>query len=202
MIGEVVLNRAQRPDLSIVAQAAKYDVPIYTSSPGDSSIGMNLSAAKMSGSTITVDPDLDVMETTAIVYASSKNGAIEIGGGSPKNFYLQTQPQLSQILGMDGGGQDFLIQITTSSPQWGGLSGATFQEAISWGKVNPREPRNNVVLYADATIAAPILFAYIMSTRKGKALKRLYAQRPKLVEELQRDYDKKDETRNVKMQLP
>lgn len=190
MIGEVVLNRAKRPDLSIVAQAAKYDVPIYTSSPGDSSIGMNLSAAKMKGSTITVDPDLDVVETTAIVYASSKNGAIEIGGGSPKNFYLQTQPQLSQILGLDGRGQDFLIQITTSSPQWGGLSGATFQEAISWGKVNPHEPRNNVVVYADATIAAPILFAYIMSTRKGKALKRLYAQRPKIVKELQKDYDK------------
>lgn len=189
-IGEVVLNKAKRPDLSIVAQAAKYDVPIYTSSPGDSSIGMNLSAAKMNGSTITVDPDLDVVETTAIVYASSKNGAIEIGGGSPKNFYLQTQPQLSQILGLDGRGQDFLIQITTSSPQWGGLSGATFQEAISWGKVNPHEPRDNVVVYADATIAAPILFAYIMSTRKGKALKRLYAQRTKLVEALQRDYDK------------
>jgi deoxyhypusine synthase len=144
----------------------------------------------MNGGTITVDPDLDVVETTAMVYASSKNGAIEIGGGSPKNFYLQTQPQLSQILGLEGRGQDFLIQITTSSPQWGGLSGATFQEAISWGKVNPHEPRNNVVVYADATIAAPILFAYIMSTRKGKALKRLYAQRTKLVKSLQRDYDK------------
>jgi len=191
IIGEATLKKTKHPERSILAQAVKYDVPIYTSSPSDSSIGMNLSAAKMSGGTIVVDPDLDVMETTAIVYSSEMNGAIEIGGGSPKNFYLQTQPQLSQILDIGGGGQDFLIQITTSSPQWGGLSGATFQEAISWGKVNPHEPKNNVVVYADATLAAPILFAYTISTRKKKKLKRLYGKRNNLLEKLQRDYSKK-----------
>jgi len=191
LIGEAVLDRARYPERSLVAQAVKYDVPVYTSSPGDSSIGMNLSATKMSGGKVTVDPDLDVMETTAIVYGSKKNGAIEIGGGSPKNFYLQTQPQLSQILGFSGGGQDFLIQITTDTPQWGGISGATFQEAISWGKVNPHEPSNNVVVYADATIAAPILFTYIISRKKKKPLKRLYPERPSLVEKLQRDYKRK-----------
>lgn len=188
MIGETAIDKARHPERSIVAQAVKYDVPIYTSSPGDSSIGMNLSAAKMSGGTVTVDPDLDVMEMTAIVYGSRKNGGVEIGGGSPKNFYLQTQPQLSQILDVGGGGQDFLIQITTSSPQWGGLSGATFQEAISWGKVNPHESSNNVVVYADATIAAPILFGYIISTRKEKRLKRLYPQRASLLAKLRSDY--------------
>lgn len=191
MIGEAVLAKGKNPERSIVAQATKYDVPIYTPSPGDSAIGMNLSAAKMKGGTVTVDPDLDVMETTAIVYESRKNGAVEIGGGSPKNFYLQTQPQLSQILKVGGGGQDFLIQITTSSPQWGGLSGATFQEAISWGKVNPHEPSNNVVVYADATIAAPILFAYIISRRENKQLKRLYTKRSHLLKRLQEAHDSK-----------
>jgi len=191
IIGKVALERAKHPERSVVAQAAKFDVPIYTSSPGDSSIGMNLSAARMRGGTIVVDPNLDIMETTAIVYSSRRNGAIEIGGGSPKNFYLQTQPQLSQILDIGGEGQDFLIQITTSSPQWGGLSGATFQEAVSWGKVNPHEPRNNVVVYADATIAAPILFAYIIAGRRKKRLKRLYTKRNALLEKLQEDYDKK-----------
>jgi len=191
IIGGAILTKGKNPERSIVAQAVKCDVPIYTSSLGDSSIGMNLSAAKMKGGTVTVDPDLDVMETTAIVYGSRKNGAIEIGGGSPKNFYLQTQPQLSQILKVGGGGQDFLIQITTSSPQWGGLSGATFQEAISWGKVNPQEPSNNVVVYADATIAVPILFAYIISRRENKQLKRLYMKRPSLLRKLQEAYDSK-----------
>jgi len=191
MIGEITLRRTKHPERSVVAQAVKYDVPIYTPSPGDSSIGMNLSAARMSGSKVTIDPNLDVMETTAIVYGSKRNGAIEIGGGSPKNFYLQTQPQLSQILDIGGGGQDFLIQITTSSPQWGGLSGATFQEAISWGKVNPHEPSNNVVIYADATIAAPILFAYIISTRKGKLPRRLYQKSASLLDNLQKNFDKK-----------
>ena len=183
-IGHMLLKKAKKPELSILAMAAKYDVPVYTSSPGDSSIGMNLSYLKLKEKGIIIDPDQDVIETASIVYASEKNGAIELGGGSPKNFFMQTQPMLSQIIGLDKGGHDYFIQITSDSPHWGGLSGATPSEAVSWGKINPEEVGNDVVVYADCTIAAPILFAHIVQKKEKKGLKRLYQNRIKFVEEL------------------
>lgn len=185
-IGQAVLRQSKHPEYSLVAQAAKYHVPIYTSSPGDSSIGMNLAATKLRGHRLTVDPDLDVIETSALVYTSEKNGAIVVGGGSPKNFYLQTQPTLSQILKLDRGGQDFFIQITTDAPHWGGLSGATPQEAVSWGKIHPGEASKHVVVYSDSTVALPILFSYLCSVREPRPRKQLYLKREEAVNTLKR----------------
>jgi deoxyhypusine synthase len=172
-LGHLVLQQAPLPQRSWVATAARYDVPIFTSSPGDSSIGMNVAAMKLRGGTTTVDPDLDVLESTAIVYDAEVNGVVILGGGSPKNFYLQTQPTLWQILDLNRGGHEYVLQISTDSPQWGGLSGATPSEAISWGKVQADLLRNHVVVYADSTIAAPIVFAYALATRKPRKPKRL-----------------------------
>jgi deoxyhypusine synthase len=182
-IGKAVLEKCRYPERSFVAHAARYDVPIFTSSPGDSSIGMNLAAIKLTqkDDNITIDSDLDVLQTTAIVFNSKKNGVLTIGGGSPKNFYMQTQPTLSQILGMDNKGHDYFVQITTDSPQWGGLSGATPQEAISWGKICTNKTQNHVVVYCDATIAMPILAAYILSSKRRRNLKRLYPKLPEFV---------------------
>lgn len=189
IIGKETLVNTKYPEKSFVAQAAKYDVPIYTSSPGDSSIGINLAALKLEGSSLTVDPDLDVLETSAIVLNSAKNGVIELGGGSPKNFYLQTQPVLQQILTLNTThGHDYIIQITIDPPQYGGLSGATPSEAISWGKVDPNDLNNNVVVYADITLAAPILFNYVASTMKRKKPKKLYSRREEFMENLKSRY--------------
>ncbi len=185
-LGCKLLRKAKKPELSLIAMAAKYDVPVYTSSPGDSSIGMNLSYLKIKEKGITLDPDIDVIETTSIVFSSKKNGAIQLGGGSPKNFFMQTQPMLSQIIGIEEGGHDYFIQITSDSPHWGGLSGATPSEAISWGKINPEEIRNDVVVYADCTLAAPILFSYVLQKKKKRKFKRLYQKRGTLVEELKK----------------
>ncbi|MCX8191406.1 MAG: deoxyhypusine synthase family protein, partial [Nitrososphaerales archaeon] len=127
-----------------------------------------------------------VLETTAIIFNSEKNGVIVLGGGAPKNFYLQTQPMLSQILGRELKGHDYFIQITTDVPQYGGLSGATPYEAVSWGKVDPTGLENCVVIHADATIAAPILFAYILSTGKVREQRRLYSKREEFVEKLKK----------------
>ncbi|MBI4552399.1 MAG: deoxyhypusine synthase family protein, partial [Candidatus Latescibacteria bacterium] len=146
--------------------------------------GMNLAATKLRGHRLTVDPDLDVIETSAIVYTSEKNGAIVAGGGSPKNFYLQTQPTLSQIFKLDRGGQDYFIQITTDAPHWGGLSGATPQEAVSWGKIHPGELSKHVVVYSDSTIALPLLFSYICSVREPRPRKQLYLKRETAVNAL------------------
>lgn len=178
------------PDgVSILASAARHSVPVYTSAPGDSSIGMNIAALALSGVGPVVDPSLDVIETTAIVYSSPANGVLIIGGGSPKNFYLQTQPTLWQILGMDKGGHDYDIQIGTDPPHWGGLSGATPSEAVSWGKVNPEELPNSVVVYCDATIAFPILVAAALDEVGERPGRRLYDRLGEMVERLRRDAD-------------
>src|SRR4030042_6440214 len=167
-IGKRLLKEAPNPNISILAQAAKFNIPVYTSSPGDSTYGMDLAAynkainkkfERKGTINLHIDPNIDVKETAAIVMAAKENGAIILGGGSPKNFYMQTQPFLWECLGIEKGGHDYFIQITMDSPQWGGLSGATPQEAVSWGKINPDELQNTVVVYTDTTVAVPILFS-------------------------------------------
>lgn len=186
ILGKAVLAETSSPHLSFVAQAAKHNVPIFVSSPGDSSIGMNLSYLKLQGKGITIDTDLDVLQSTAIVFDSKKNGVVSIGGGSPKNFYMQTQPTLAQILDINKGGHDYFIQITTDAPQWGGLSGATPTEAISWGKIRKEEVKNHVVVYSDATIAMPILAGYAISERKPRKKKSLYKYLNEYLSELKK----------------
>ena len=124
---------------------------------------MNLARHQLDGGALTIDPLYDVHETTAIVQAATRNGVIILGGGSPKNFYLQTQPQLWEVLGINKGGHDYFIQITQDAPHWGGLSGATPSEAVSWGKIKPELLNDTVVVYADTTIAFPLLAAYAVS---------------------------------------
>jgi deoxyhypusine synthase len=190
-LGQLVNQQAPLPEKSWVAAAARLDVPIFTSSPGDSSIGMNVAAMKLRGGQTTIDPDLDVLHSTAIVYDAKVNGVVILGGGSPKNFYLQTQPTLWQILDLNRGGHEFVLQISTDSPQWGGLSGATPSEAISWGKVQADMMKNHVVVYCDTTIAAPIVFAHALSTRKKRKPRRLFRRLPEMYAALQRAHQRK-----------
>lgn len=199
-IGKCLLRDVPNPEISILAQAAKYNIPVYTSSPGDSTYGMDLASINKAhdkrlireGSIdLHINPNLDVKETAALVMGAKKNGAILLGGGSPKNFYMQTQPFLWECLGVEKGGHDYFIQITMDSPQWGGLSGATPSEAVSWGKINPEELKNTVVVYADTTLATPILFAYAMEKAKPRKQKNLYLKREKLIYELDKEFKKK-----------
>jgi deoxyhypusine synthase len=173
---------------SVVARAAKCEVPIYTSSPGDSSIGMNVAYHElMNGGTLMIDPNRDVNEVCAIILAGRKNGCVILGGGSPKNFYLQGQPTLWEVYGIPKGGNDYFIQITTDQVVWGGLSGATPSEAVSWGKVNPGVLPDTVVAYADSTIAFPLFCEYAMASKQSvRARKNLYAKRDQLVADLKR----------------
>ncbi|HVB59584.1 MAG TPA: deoxyhypusine synthase [Ktedonobacteraceae bacterium] len=188
-LGVQLLKAGVNPEYSVLAQAARWNVPIYTSSPGDSSIGMNVARHALEGNALTLDPLADVNETTAIVLAAARNGVIILGGGSPKNFYLQTQPQLWEVLGINKGGHDYFIQITTDAPHWGGLSGATPSEAVSWGKIKPEQLNSTVVVYSDSTIALPLLTAYAMSKAQPRPRKELYAQRESLLNALQSAYE-------------
>lgn len=183
-LGLAVTKHAPHPEKSLVATAAKHDVPIYTSSPGDSSIGMNLIMPHLFGRPVMLNPILDVIETAALVRAATTNGVIEIGGGSPKNFYLQTQPTLHQILNDSSkGGHDYFIQLTTDAPHWGGLSGATPQEARSWGKIKDARI-NNVVVYSCASLTLPLLAQYVLIRNKPRNAKRLFTRMGVMVDEL------------------
>ena len=175
-------------EYSVVAKAAALGVPLYTSSPGDSSIGMNLAFHELiNKSGLMIDPNLDVNEVCSIILAGEKNGCVILGGGSPKNFYLQGQPTLWEIYGIQKGGNDYFIQITTDQVVWGGLSGATPAEAVSWGKVNPGVLPDTVVAYCDTTIAFPLFCEYAVGSAHGRRdRKALYHQRSALLAELER----------------
>ena len=173
---------------SVVARAARDGVPLYTSSPGDSSIGMNIAAHElMNGGGFMIDPNKDVNEVCAIVLAAKRNGCVILGGGSPKNFYLQAQPTLWEVYGIPKGGNDYYIQITTDQVVWGGLSGATPAEAVSWGKVNPAVLPDTVVAYCDSTIAFPLFCEYVLGSPNGRRPRReLVHRRGELVADLKR----------------
>jgi deoxyhypusine synthase len=179
---------------SVLTAAYECGVPIYTSSPGDSTIGLNVAALRLAGLEVGFDPELDVNETTAIVHAAKKDGGksavVIFGGGSPKNFILQTEPQLQEILNIPERGHDFYIQFTDARPDTGGLSGATPQEAVTWGKVDPDQLPNSIVCYTDSTIALPILAAYVLTRCQARPLKRLYDRRDEMMVALRAAFKK------------
>lgn len=178
--------------VSILTAAHECAVPLYTSSPGDSTLGMNVAALALEGLNCRFDVERDVNETTAIVYDAKKRGGksavVIIGGGSPKNFILQTEPQIQEILGLDEKGHDYFIQFTDARPDTGGLSGATPSEAMTWGKVDPDQLPDTVVCYVDSTIALPILASYALACVEPRPLKRLYERRDELFDALAADY--------------
>ncbi len=175
-------------DKSLVAVAYECGVPLYTSSPGDSSIGMNVAANTLTGSKLQFDTERDVNETAAIVWQAKKSGGksavLLLGGGSPKNFVLQTEPQIQEVLGLAESGHDYFLQVTDARPDTGGLSGATPGEAVSWGKVDPEKLPDAVVCYVDTTVALPVMTAYALANRAPRAIKRLYDQRDGLYDAL------------------
>ena len=192
-------------DKSLLAVAYESGVPIYTSSPGDSSIGMNVAAKALQGNKLAFDPSLDVNETAAIVLAAKRNGGQKtgrskqqkgqsavfiLGGGSPKNFLLQTEPQIQEVLGIDERGHDYFLQVTDARPDTGGLSGATPGEAVSWGKVDPDRLPDAVVCYVDSTVALPIITAYALATHEAREPKRLYDRRQESMDLLLAEYKK------------
>ena len=185
---------------SLLATAYRCGVPIYTSSPGDSSIGMNVAALALDGSTLRFDASADVNETAALVLDAKRGGGKSavciLGGGSPKNFILQTEPHIQEVLGIDERGHDYFLQVTDARPDTGGLSGATPSEAVSWGKIDPDQLADSVVCYVDSTVALPLMTAYALGTREPRPLKRLYDRREAMMATLQREYERARDARD------
>jgi len=196
-VGAYVKERERLLGLSrraVLATAHEYGVPIYTSSPGDSSIGMNVAAMALTENKLMFDVSRDVNETAAIVWqakaSGGKSAVLIVGGGSPKNFLLQTEPQIQEVLGIAEKGHDYFVQITDARPDTGGLSGATPGEAVSWGKVDPAALPDTVVCYLDSTVALPILTAYALANHPPRKPKRLFDQRDEMLGRLTQRYHK------------
>jgi len=170
---------------------------------------MNVAEMALRGSPLRFDVSADVNETAAIVLtakrAGGKSAAVIAGGGSPKNFLLQTEPQIQEVLGIDEKGHDYFLQFTDARPDTGGLSGATPGEAVSWGKIDPEQLPGTVVCYLDTTVALPLLTAYALSRHPARPLKRLYARREEMMQRLIDEYtaarafrdERAEEARNV-----
>jgi len=195
LIGRYVLERERALGIerkSILAACYQAGVPIYSPAPGDSSIGMNVAERALAGGELRIDPAIDVNETAAIVLGAKRSGGesavVIMGGGSPKNFLLQTEPQLQEVLGLEEVGHDYFVQITDARPDTGGLSGATPSEAVSWGKVDPSALPDTVVCYLDVSVALPLFSAYALARHAPRTLRRLYDRRPELLSRLESEY--------------
>jgi deoxyhypusine synthase len=122
--------------------------------------------------------------------AGGKSAIWILGGGSPKNFALQTEPQIQEVMGIDERGHDYFLQITDARPDTGGLSGATPAEAVSWGKIDPDRLPDAVVCYVDSTIALPILAAYALDKHAPRTPKRLFDRRDEMMQRIRDEYQK------------
>ena len=221
-LGKVINEHEKKNKLgqvSVLAAAYRNGIPVFTSSPGDSTIGMNVAGLELlagaSGLTnrfrLKINPSIDVNDSTAIIlnarkYENGKTGVLLIGGGSPKNFMLQTEPQIQEVLMIPEAGQDYDINITDARPDTGGLSGAPPSEAVSWGKLDPKKLDETVTAYVDVTVAFPMLAAYVIQSTKPKKLKRLYDRGEELREKLIASYLKNNkevtELRGLMKKLP
>jgi deoxyhypusine synthase len=156
---------------SIVAAAAANNVPVFSPAIVDSAYGETFLMAKNQGHPIVLDSVKEFDQFVGIGEKTKEVGVVYIGGGVPKDFTqllaISVSPK-TQDEGVPGRAghlrkglkeyyypHRYAIQITTDSPQWGGLSGCTLEEAISWGKIDIKGKR--AVCYCDATIALPLI---------------------------------------------
>lgn len=153
----------------IVTTAARIGIPIYCPAIGDSSVGIAMAAyEKDKKNFVKFDVVADVRETGEMAMENEATGVIYIGGGTPKNFIQQTEvtaPMINKIKR----GHRYAIQVIVDAPHWGGLSGCTFAEAESWGKISTGALKATV--NCDATIALPILVS-ALAARYGEKMKK------------------------------
>jgi deoxyhypusine synthase len=203
-LGRILDEHEQKNNLgqvSVLAAAYRNGIPVFTSSPGDSTIGMNVAGLELLAEAanlhvqfkLKINPSIDVNDSTAIIlnakkYENGKTAVILIGGGSPKNFMLQTEPQIQEVLMIPEVGQDYDINVTDARPDTGGLSGAPPSEAASWGKIDPTKLEETVTAYLDVTVALPMMAAYVIQTTEPKKQKRLYDRSDELHQKLIKSY--------------
>ncbi|MXR51081.1 deoxyhypusine synthase [Halovenus sp. WSH3] len=135
--------------VGIAAAAYEHDVPVYCPAVQDSVLGLQAWMYSQT-SEFSLDALSDMTGLNDVAYEADQAGAMIVGGGVPKNYVLQTMLVVP-------GAYDYAVQLTMDPPQTGGLSGATLDEARSWGKLE--KSARNVSVYADATITLPLVVA-------------------------------------------
>jgi deoxyhypusine synthase len=162
-----VLGRRIKDEGSILKAASRYGVPVFIPALSDSSIGIGLTFLHLQkrapSEGLLIDQIRDSFEIAQLKKIASATGAIYIGGGVPKNYIQQLGP-VSELLFQKESGHRYAFQITTDDPKWGGLSGCTFEEAKSWGKIE--KGSSYAAVYMDATVALPLLVGAILQEGK------------------------------------
>ena len=190
VLGNYVLDKAPHPELSYIATAAKYEVPVFLDSSSNHAIGENIARLTMEGINVQLSHSKDLLLSASIPYNAKQTGFLELGGGGPKNFIQTTGPTISQNLEMPFEGADRGIQITLALERDGGLSGCTFAEAVSWGKYKQDTPDNLVQIYADYATVFPLLATYVIEECKARKPKRLFGKLNEFYSKLDRDFKK------------
>jgi deoxyhypusine synthase len=162
-----VLGNRLKDEGSILKTASQHGVPIFVPALSDSSIGIGLTflhaRKKASSDGLVIDQIRDNYEIAQLKKVASVTGAIYIGGGVPKNYIQQLGP-VSELLFRKESGHRYAFQVTTDDPKWGGLSGCTFEEAKSWGKIE--KGSTYAAVYMDATIGLPLLVGAVLQEGK------------------------------------
>jgi deoxyhypusine synthase len=160
------LGRCLEDEGSILKMASRFGVPVFVPALCDSSIGIGLTVLhareKNSSDGLVIDQIRDSYEIAQLKRKSPKTGAVYIGGGVPKNYIQQLGP-VSELLFQKESGHRYALQITTDDPKWGGLSGCTFEEAKSWGKIE--KGSSYAAVYADATIVLPLVVGALLQEK-------------------------------------
>ncbi len=151
-ISGLLAHIGQRTTSGILHTAAHKNIPVYCPAVQDSMIGLQYWLFSQDNH-VTVDAFADMPALMDLCFNAEKAGAFLVGGGVPKNFILQSML-------MTPNGFNYAVQLTGDRPDLGGLSGATLDEARSWGKIT--EEAQVVTVYGDATITLPLLVAAVM----------------------------------------
>lgn len=170
-----LLSREVKDEESILKTASKHGVPIFSPALNDSSIGIGLTdhyhiKRKLQQPKITIDAIRDNYELTQIMVKSKKTAAVYIAGGVPKNF-INDSVVMGYVFGKNTGGHSYAFQLTTDVPHWGGLSGSTFDEAKSWGKVSKKATK--AMAFVEPTVSLPLVVGYVLQKGLWKGRKRL-----------------------------
>jgi deoxyhypusine synthase len=179
LIGEYLASSTDVNQRGILKSAYLKKVPVYVPAFTDSELGLDFGTymrrMKLAGKDFArYDAFADLEDFAGRVLESKKLGILTIGGGVPRNWAQQVGPYLDIIqkrLGVGGGFKrfDYAVRVCPEPVHWGGLSGCTYSEGVSWGKILPRaEGGKYAEVMVDATIAWPIMIKAIMERREER----------------------------------
>ncbi|HZZ99193.1 MAG TPA: deoxyhypusine synthase family protein [Candidatus Paceibacterota bacterium] len=169
----------------ILKSAYKHKVPVYIPALTDSELGLDIALynrrrVKEGEAPLLFDPFLDVEHYTELIARQKTLGIFTIGGGVPRNWAQQVAPYIELIARrspesrFDAKQFKYGLRICPEPARWGGLSGCTYSEGVSWGKFLPEEQGGiHTEVLEDATIAWPIILKAAIQRLEKNGLKKI-----------------------------